>query len=647
MSVEKRATAGERTSAISAEEMAAILRAHNAKTLLRFVMCGSVDDGKSTLIGRLLYESRSLFVDQLAALEADSKVAGTQGDDLDLALLLDGLSAEREQGITIDVAYRHFSTERRHFIVADAPGHEQYTRNMVTGASTADSAVILVDARKGVLTQTRRHSQLVALLGVRDVALAINKMDLVEYSEERFREIEVQYRSFASQIGLDRVTCIPVSALRGDNVLLRSDAMPWYHGPTLMGYLETVEVDRQLQSLPFRMPVQWVNRPNLDFRGYAGTIASGSIRPGDPIVISPSGKQTRVERIVTYDGDLDVAVAGQSITLTFADDLDVTRGDVIAHSTEPPGVADQFEATIVWMGDKPMLRGRSYLMRIGGRTVTATIAPLKHKLRIESLEHVAATKLELNEIGVVDVECSHPIAFDAYRENRDTGGFILIDRITNNTIGAGLIHFALRRSHNVRWQAVTVDKHERATALHQVPTALWFTGLSGAGKSTIANLVEGELHRRGHHTYMLDGDNVRHGLNSDLGFTEADRVENIRRIAEVAKLMVDAGLIVIVSFISPFRAERQMARSLFEHHEFLEVFVDTPLAVAEERDPKGLYKKARRGELVNFTGIDSPYEPPDRPEMHVHTTELSARDAARTVIELLEGWGRLAPPGHG
>ncbi len=629
-----------------ADEIEEILRAHHEKSLLRFVMCGSVDDGKSTLIGRLLYESRSLFVDQLAALEADSKVAGTQGDELDLALLLDGLSAEREQGITIDVAYRHFSTDRRHFIVADAPGHEQYTRNMVTGASTADSAVILIDARKGVLTQTRRHSQLVALLGVRDVAIAINKMDLVEYSEDRFREIEEEYRSFANQIGLDRITCIPVSALKGDNVLVRSDVTSWYHGPTLMGYLETVEVDRRLQARPFRMPVQWVNRPNLDFRGYAGTIASGTVRPGDPVVISPSGWQTRVQRIVTYDGDLDVAVAGQSVTLTLADEVDVTRGDVIAHRTEPPGVADQFEATIVWMGDKPMLRGRGYLMRVGGKTVTATIAPLKYKLRIESLEHVAATKLELNEIGVCGIECNQPIAFDPYRENRDTGGFILIDRITNNTIGAGLIHFALRRSENVRWQAVDIDKQERAAALHQQPTALWFTGLPGAGKSTIANLVEGELHRRGHHTYMLDGDNVRHGLNADLGFTEADRVENIRRVSEVAKLMVDAGLIVLVSFISPFRAERQMARSLFDEREFIEVFVDTPLAVAEERDPKGLYRKARRGELANFTGIDSPYEPPERPEMRLVTTELSPRGAAEAVIELLEQWGRLVPPAH-
>ncbi len=629
-----------------ADEMAEVLRAHNEKTLLRFVMCGSVDDGKSTLIGRLLYESRSLFVDQLAALEADSKVAGTQGEDLDFALLLDGLSAEREQGITIDVAYRHFSTDRRHFIVADAPGHEQYTRNMVTGASTADSAVILIDARRGVLTQTRRHSQLVALLGVGDVAVAVNKMDLVGYAEDRFREIEQEYREFAGQIGLERITCIPVSALKGDNILVRSDATPWYDGPTLMSYLETVEVDRRLQSRPFRMPVQWVSRPDLDFRGYAGTISSGTIHPGDPVVVAPSGRQSRIEQIITYDGELDVALAGQSVTLTLADAVDVTRGDVIAHGAEPPGVADQFEATVVWMGDKPMLRGRSYVMRIGGRSVTATIAPLKYKLQIESLEHVAATKLELNEIGVCDIECSQPIAFDSYPENRDTGGFILIDRITNDTVGAGLIHFALRRSQNVRWQAVDVDKQERAAALHQHPTALWFTGLSGAGKSTIANLVESELHRRGHHTYMLDGDNVRHGLNADLGFTEADRVENIRRVSEVAKLMVDAGLIVIVSFISPFRAERRMARSLFEEREFIEVFVDTPLAVAEQRDPKGLYEKARRGDLVNFTGIDSPYEPPERPEMRLATTELSARDAARTVIELLEQWGRLVPPPH-
>jgi len=629
----------------NAEDLDAILRAHNDKTLLRFVMCGSVDDGKSTLIGRLLYESRALFVDQLATLEAESKTLGTQGDELDFALLLDGLAAEREQGITIDVAYRHFSTDRRRFIVADAPGHEQYTRNMVTGASTADCAVILVDARKGVLTQTRRHSQLVSLLGVRDVAVAVNKMDLVEFSEARFREIERDYRAFANQIGLEHVTVIPVSALRGDNVIGRSEAMAWYHGSTLLGYLETVAIDEvQMQSHPFRLPVQWVNRPNLDFRGYAGTIASGTVRPGDRVVIAPSGLHSTVQRIVTHDGDLDVAVAGQSVTLTLADELDVARGDVIAHANEPPGVADQFEATIVWMGDAPMLRGRSYLMRIGGKTVNATIAPLKHRLNIESLERVAATKLMLNEIGVCDIECSQQIAFDPYPENRDTGGFILIDRITNNTVGAGLIHFALRRSQNVRWQKVIVDKHERAVSLHQQPAVLWLTGLSGAGKSTIANLVESELHRRGHHTYMLDGDNVRHGLNSDLGFTEADRVENIRRVSEVARLMVDAGLIVVVSFISPFRAERSMARSLFEPEEFAEVFVDTPLHVAEERDPKGLYRKARRGELANFTGIDSPYEPPENPELRIDTTTVSPREAAHDVIELLERRRRLLPP---
>jgi bifunctional enzyme CysN/CysC len=631
--------------AVAAEEMERILEAHNEKTLLRFVMCGSVDDGKSTLIGRLLYESQAVFVDQLAALEADSRLAGTQGGELDFALLLDGLAAEREQGITIDVAYRHFSTERRRFIVADAPGHEQYTRNMVTGASTADCAVILVDARKGVLTQTRRHSQVVALLGVRQVVVAVNKMDLVDYSLERFEEIEHEYRTFAGQIGLDWITCVPVSALCGDNVVDRSDRTPWYRGPTLMGYLETVDVDEVLlQSHPFRLPVQWVNRPRHDFRGYAGTIASGTVRPGDEVVIAPSGRTSTVQRIVTFDGDLDVAVAGQSVTLTLADEVDVTRGDMIAHTADAPGVADQFEATIVWMGDEPMLRGRSYLMRIGGKTVTATIAPLKHRLNIDSLERVAATRLTLNEIGVCDIECGQPIAFDPYIENRDTGGFVLVDRITNNTVGAGLIHFALRRSQNVRWQAVNIDKHERSVSLHQQAAVVWLTGLSGAGKSTIANLVESELHRRGHHTYMLDGDNVRHGLNSDLGFTEADRVENIRRVSEVARLMVDAGLIVIVSFISPFRAERRMARALFERHEFAEVFIDTPLAVAEQRDPKGLYKKARRGELANFTGIDSPYEPPESPDLRIDTTGLAPRDAAQQVVALLERWGRLEPP---
>ena len=628
------------------EDIDAHIRAHDQKSLLRFVMCGSVDDGKSTLIGRLLYESQAVFVDQLAALEADSKLAGTQGDQLDLALLMDGLAAEREQGITIDVAYRQFSTERRHFIVADAPGHEQYTRNMVTGASTADCAVILIDARKGVLTQTRRHSHLVALLGIRDVAVAINKMDLVGYSEDRFLEIEEEYRALGARIGLERVVCIPVSALKGDNVLARSDSMPGYHGPTLMGYLENVALDQsRTQAASFRMPVQWVNRRGPDFRGYAGTVVSGSVRPGDQVVVAPSGRHTRVARVVAYNEELPVAVSGQSITLTLADELDATRGDVIASALEPPGVADQFEATIVWMSAKPMLRGRSYLLRIAGRTVTATIAPLKYKLNIDSLEHVAANKLELNEIGVCELELSHPVPFDPYLENRETGGFILIDRITNNTVGAGLIRFALRRSQNVHWQSLTVDKHERAVSLGQQPTVVWLTGLSGAGKSTIANLVESELQRRGHHTYLLDGDNVRHGLNADLGFTEADRVENIRRVSEVAHLMADAGLIVLVSFISPFRAERQMARSLFEPGEFIEVFVDTPLSVAEERDPKGLYEKARKGELVNFTGIDSPYEPPERPEIRIETEEQPPPLAARQILEWLERRGRLTPPG--
>jgi bifunctional enzyme CysN/CysC len=631
---------------LGTEEFAAMVRAHNAKTLVRFVMCGSVDDGKSTLIGRLLYESHALFADQLAAVEADSKTVGTQGGELDLALILDGLADERAQGITIDVAYRHFSSEHRHFIVADCPGHEQYTRNMVTGASTADSAVILVDARKGVLTQTRRHTYIVALLGIRNVVLAVNKMDLVDYSNDRFREIEDDYRAFAAQLGLERITCIPVSALRGDNVLARSENVPGYDGPTLMEYLDGVEVDQErMQAAPFRLPVQWVNRPGHDFRGYAGTIAGGTVAPGDRVVVEPSGKETSVVRIVTADGDLEQAVAGQSITVTLAEEIDVARGDMIAHADSPPGVADQFEATIVWMAEKPMLRGRTYLMRIGAQTVTATVTPIKYKLNVDTLEHLAATKLELNEIGVCDIELSEPIAFDPYRENRDTGGFILIDRITNDTVGAGLIHFALRRALNLRWQAVTVDKQSRAQAMHQRPRVLWLTGLSGAGKSTIANLIESELHRRGHYTYLLDGDNVRHGLNADLGFTQADRVENIRRVAEVAKLMVDAGLIVLVSFISPFRAERQMARALFEPGEFLEVFVDAPLEIAEQRDPKGLYKKARSGQLKNFTGIDSPYERPERPEIRIDTTVCTANEAARRVIDRLEEEGGLEAAG--
>ncbi len=578
----------------------------------------------------------------MAALERDSKRDGTLGGELDFALLLDGLSAEREQGITIDVSHRYFSTARRHFIVADTPGHEQYTRNMVTGASTADCAVILLDARKGVLTQTRRHSWLVALLGIRHVVLAVNKMDLVEFAEERFREIEREYATVARQIELPDIQCIPVSALAGDNVVEASDSTPWYDGPTLLEYLETVEVDlERLEAGPFRMPVQLVSRPSSDFRGFAGTIAGGVVRPGDEIRVLPRDTRSTVERIVTYDGDLDEAVAGQAVTLTLADEIDASRGDMLASVEASPGVADQFEATVVWMADDPMYRGRNYLMRIGSQLATATIAPLKYKLNVNSLEHVAATKLELNEIGVVDLELDRPVAFDPYDENRDTGSFILVDRISNETVGAGMLRFALRRAANLKWQAVDVDKAARADAKGQQPSVLWFTGLSGAGKSTIANLVETELHRRGCHTYMLDGDNVRHGLNKDLGFTQADRVENVRRVAEVARLMTDAGLIVLVSFISPFRSERRMARELFAEGEFFEVFVDTPLDVAEGRDPKGLYAKARRGELANFTGIDSPYEPPEHAELQLDTTALSAEECAAQVVRELESRGQL------
>ena len=625
--------------------MAQILQEREHRSLLRFITCGSVDDGKSTLIGRLLYESEMLFDDQLAALRADSKRVGTQGDDLDFALLLDGLQAEREQGITIDVAYRYFSTERRSFIVADTPGHEQYTRNMVTGASTADCAVILVDARKGVLTQTRRHTFLAAALGIRHAALAVTKMDLVEFDEQPFREIEQRYRSVPAELGLEQVVCIPVSGVKGDNVVLRSAATPWYAGPTLMEYLESVEVDQErAQATPFRLPVQWLNRPDPRFRGFSGTIAGGTVAPGDRVRAYPSGRESTVDRIVSFDGDLDLAVAGQAVTLTLADEIDVSRGDLLAAVDTAPQVADQFEAMVVWMSDEPMLRGRSYLMRVGTKTVGATIAPLKYKLNLHTLEHVAATRLELNEIGVCAIELAEPIAFDPYTENRDTGGFVLIDRITYDTVGAGLLHFALRRSQNLRWQAVDIDKHARAAAKGQRPCVVWLTGLSGAGKSTIANLVERKLHARGCHTYLLDGDNVRQGLNKDLGFTDADRVENIRRVAEVAKLMLDAGLIAIVAFISPFASERRTARALVEEGEFLEVFVDAPLALAEERDPKGLYAKARRGELKNFTGVDSPYEPPERPELRLDTAALSPEEAADAVIAALEQRGVL--PGN-
>jgi bifunctional enzyme CysN/CysC len=618
------------------------LRQHEHKSLLRFITCGSVDDGKSTLIGRLLYESKMLFDDQLAAIEADSKKWGTQGGEIDFALLVDGLAAEREQGITIDVAYRFFSTDRRKFIVADTPGHEQYTRNMVTGASTADVALILVDARRGLLTQTKRHSYLVSLIGIRKVVLAVNKMDLVEYSEKVFRNITEEYRTFAAQFGLEDITPIALSALRGDNIVEHSARMPWYHGSTLMGYLETVSVgESNHQSSAFRMPVQWVNRPHLDFRGFCGLVASGTIKPGDRIRVQPSGRESRVARIVTAAGDLPLAVAGQSITLTLTDEVDISRGDMISAAESPAEVADQFEATLVWMSEEAMLPGRPYMLKIGGRTLGATITEPKHKINVNTMEHLAAKKLELNEIGVCNLALDRPIAFDAYKEIRDTGAFILINRMTNNTVGAGMLHFALRRSHNVHLQPVDVDKTARSRSLSQRPVVLWFTGLSGAGKSTIANLVEKKLHALGRHTYLLDGDNLRHGLNKDLGFTDADRVENIRRVAEVAHLFVDAGLIVLTAFISPFRAERAMARALFEAGEFFEIHVDISLEVAEARDVKGLYRKARRGELRNFTGIDSPYEVPEAPEVRVNTENQNAESAADAVIARLGELGRL------
>ncbi len=633
---------GYRPAELAGEDIGAFLAEHEAKGLLRFITCGSVDDGKSTLIGRLLYDSRMVFDDQMTALEADSKTAGTQGGDLDFALLVDGLAAEREQGITIDVAYRFFATAKRKFIVADTPGHEQYTRNMVTGASTADLAVVLVDARKGVLTQTRRHSFLASLLGVRHVVLAVNKMDLVNWSRELFEEIVADYRAFAAQLGIEDVLCIPISGLKGDNITAPGANTPWYDGPPLIDHLETVEVDDdRLARRPFRLPVQWVNRPDLNFRGFAGQIASGAVRPGDRLRVLPSGRATAVERIVTPGGDLDVAVAGQSVTLTLADEVDVSRGDVLAAADDPPEVADQFETTIVWMAEDELLAGRSYWLKIGTRTVSAQVTEIKHRIDVNTLRETAAKTLGLNGIAVCNISLAQPVAFEPYEDDRGLGGFILMDRLTNATVGAGMIRFALRRSHNIHWQALDVTREARAAAKGQKPAAVWFTGLSGSGKSTIANLVEKRLHAEGRHACILDGDNVRHGLNRDLGFTEADRVENIRRVAEVARLMTDAGLIVLVSFISPFRAERRLARERMAEGEFIEVFVDTPLKDVEARDPKGLYAKARRGELKNFTGIDSPYEPPENAEIRVDTTTMSPEDACEAIMTALRTRGRL------
>ena len=625
--------------ALAAGDIEEYLARHTAKGLLRFITCGSVDDGKSSLIGRLLYESKMILEDQFAALRDDSKRVGTRGGEVDFALLVDGLTAEREQGITIDVAYRFFTTDKRKFIVADTPGHEQYTRNMVTGASTADLAVILIDARKGVLTQTRRHSYLAALLGIRHIVVAVNKMDLVDYSRDIFDKIERDFREFAGQIKLDAITCIPVSAVVGDNVTTRSARTAWYAGKSLLEHLETVDVPDPAAGAAFRMPVQWVNRPNPEFRGFAGLIAGGAVRRGDSLRVLPSGRTTTVARVFTGEGEASVGLAGQSVTLTLADEIDVSRGDVLAAAGAPPAVANQFEATIIWMHDEPLLQGRAYLLKVGTKTVTATVAPIKYRVNVNTLEHLAAKKLELNDIGVCGLELNSPIAFEPYRDSRVLGGFILIDRLTNNTVGAGLLHFALRRAQNVHWQALDVNKGARARLSRQRPCILWFTGLSGAGKSTIANLVEKQLHADGRQTYLLDGDNVRHGLNKDLGFTDQDRVENIRRVAEVARLMVDAGLIVLVSFISPFRSERRMARALVAAGEFIEVFVDTPLALAEARDAKGLYKKARRGELKNFTGIDSPYEAPEDAEIRLDTTQLTPEAAALRVIAQLRETG--------
>ncbi len=621
---------------IIAEDIDAYLLQHQHKSLLRFITCGSVDDGKSTLIGRLLYDSKMIFEDQLAALESDSKKVGTQGGEIDFALLVDGLAAEREQGITIDVAYRYFSTEKRKFIVADTPGHEQYTRNMITGASTADLAVILVDARKGILTQTKRHSYLAHLIGIRHLVLAVNKMDLVGYEQATYDRIVADYSAFAESIGIAGFTPMPISGFKGDNITAASANTPWYEGPTLIDHLDTVTLDvSEDQAGAFRMPVQWVNRPNLDFRGFSGLVASGSIAPGDAVRILPGGRTSTIARVVAFGGDLPSAVAGQSVTLTLADEIDCSRGDVIVAADSPPEASDQFEATVVWMADEAMLPGRSYWLKLATQTVTATIQQPKYAINVNTMERLAAKTLELNAIGVANLSTDRPLVFESYGDNRQLGGFILVDKITNATVAAGMLHFSLRRAQNVHWQATDIGREAHAALKNQKAAVLWFTGLSGAGKSTIANLVEMKLARMNRHTFLLDGDNVRHGLNRDLGFTDADRVENIRRVGEVAKLMTDAGLIVITAFISPFRAEREMVRQMMAPGEFIEVHIDTPLAEAERRDVKGLYAKARAGKLANFTGIDSPYEAPANPEIRIDTTGMMPDEAADAIVAML------------
>ena len=623
-------------------DIAAYLEKHEHKSLLRFITCGSVDDGKSTLIGRLLYDSKMIFEDQLASLESDSKKVGTQGENIDFALLVDGLTAEREQGITIDVAYRFFATDKRKFIVADTPGHEQYTRNMATGASTADVAILMVDARKGILTQTRRHSFITTLLGIRKLVLAVNKMDLVDYNQTVFDDIVDDFYAFADELATDlEIQPIPMSALAGVNITDRSNETDWYEGPSLMEYLETVPVGDRRLNASFRMPVQWVNRPNLDFRGFSGQIAAGTIKPGDRVKSMPSGKQSTIERIVTATGDLDEAIAGQSVTLTLNDEIDCSRGDVIVSAEDPAEVSDQFQVRILWMNDTPLLPGRRYLLKMGAKTVTATVNAPKYGIDVNTLNDVPAKTLELNQIGVTTLSLDQAIPFDPYDVNREMGGFILIDRMTNDTVGLGLIDFALRRASNIHWQAMDIDRAALAEQKGQKPAVLWFTGLSGSGKSTIANALQRLLFAQGKHTFTLDGDNVRHGLNRDLGFTDADRVENIRRVANVARLMTDAGLITLVSFISPFRSERQMARNLMADGEFIEVHVDTPLSVAEERDVKGLYQKARAGEIKNFTGIDSPYEPPKDPEIRIDTVDKSPEEAAEIILDFMREKGLL------
>ncbi len=622
-----------KTDALIAHDIDAYLDTHQHKSLLRFITCGSVDDGKSTLIGRLLYDSKMIFEDQLEALQADSKRVGTQGQEIDFALLVDGLAAEREQGITIDVAYRFFATEKRKFIVADCPGHEQYTRNMFTGASTADLAIMMIDARKGVLVQTRRHSYLCNLIGIKNIVLAVNKMDLVDYSQQVFDEIVADYTAFAHEIGIKSFTAMPISGFKGDNITTLSENTPWFTGQPLIEHLESVELDLTTdQTKPFRLPVQWVNRPNLDFRGFSGLISSGSVKPGDAVRVLPSGKTSTVTKIVTLDDELDEAVAGQSVTICFADEVDCSRGNVVAVADAPPEVSDQFEATIVWMDDDPLHVGRAYWLKLGTQTVSVTVQQPKYTVNVNTMEHLAVKTLELNAIGVAELATDKPIVFEPYALSRTLGGFILIDKITNRTVGAGMLHFSLRRAQNVHWQATDIGREEHAGLKNQKARVLWFTGLSGSGKSTIANEVEKSLNLMNRHTFLLDGDNVRHGLNKDLGFTEADRIENIRRVGEVAKLMADAGLIVLTAFISPFRVERDMVRAMLPDAEFIEIFVDTPLEVAEARDVKGLYKKARSGALKNFTGIDSPYEPPLNPEIRVNTVEMTATEAAEYIV---------------